>query len=422
MACTITSIINPGGSSSSSTVSNFFVFQPLTLSPGGNVYNNWALLYADLVTVRGTRQIDFVATNDTKTVTLPIHIPAGTYDMTGTIWNGIVNGFEGPNVIIDNNCFLPNLLNFGDSIFVIGESDSPIISLPSGGIGKCGFNCNIGGSALTALYDMTGNNFFLFLVGANSTVSIGNGGGFISLAASATFIPYMLENATVDQDSIYGDVTTSIFAFVTVGSADFNTTQTGMLGAISAGYQDVAFRHFFDNTITGFLTANDVQAAIDEICALLAFADTPRLGIFDAKTNTTTGETTLISKVMPAGDLKNIYEGYYIRAGGSFASNANAKQVRLYFGATVICNSASSILYNNGRWWIEARLFRNTGTAQVGIAYFFSTFTTIASTSARTTPGETMSGAITIRVTGQGAATADIQQDFMDITKIIGGS
>lgn len=163
------------------------------------------------------------------------------------------------------------------------------------------------------------------------------------------------------------------------------------------------------------LSSNGGAASSPAVAAL----DSRRYAAFGSAANTGTGETALLSKTMPASDLANINDGYEIVATGSFAATANAKQVKITFGATTIADSGSVVL-NNGRWRITARVFRNTSTAQVSVSFGMTTLSGLVSFSSTTTPAEILANPIAIVVTGTGGASSDIINDSLDINKING--
>ena len=131
-------------------------------------------------------------------------------------------------------------------------------------------------------------------------------------------------------------------------------------------------------------------------------------------TPATTTETTLKTWDLPAGALATDDQGIRIHAFGSFAANANAKTVRIKFGATtVLTYTGAGPGTGGGGWRAQVDLFRTGGTAQKAIPWLVSgignwgdpAFTT---TTGHTTPAETLSGAVTIEVTGEnGTGTAD---------------
>ena len=130
-------------------------------------------------------------------------------------------------------------------------------------------------------------------------------------------------------------------------------------------------------------------------------------------TPATTTETTLKTWDLPAGALATDDQGIRIHAFGSFAANANDKTVRIKFGATTVLTYTGAGPGTGGGGWAQVDLFRTGGTAQKAIPWLVSgignwgdpAFTT---TTGHTTPAETLSGAVTIKVTGEnGTGTAD---------------
>jgi hypothetical protein len=130
------------------------------------------------------------------------------------------------------------------------------------------------------------------------------------------------------------------------------------------------------------------------------------LTVSTTQTGTTavTTEEDLWTYSLPANTLSS--NGKTVRITGwiSTAANANTKTVRVYFGSTVIAtrNTATASLL----MWFEAYVVRTSATAQIGRArrdveqgalnYSF------------TTPAETLTGAVTIKITGQnGTASAN---------------
>jgi hypothetical protein len=130
--------------------------------------------------------------------------------------------------------------------------------------------------------------------------------------------------------------------------------------------------------------------------------------------NVTTGETTLISYIMQPNVMA--LDGYSvtIKAWGTFAGNANNKEVKLYFGSTIIYDTGAHAV-NSGTWYISATVIRTGSATEQSIASITSSNSTIASTASYTTPTETLGSAVTIKCTGTGTATSDIVQNGMII-------
>jgi hypothetical protein len=124
--------------------------------------------------------------------------------------------------------------------------------------------------------------------------------------------------------------------------------------------------------------------------------------------NSGTSETDLATYSLPGGTLSANGKALRITAFGSFASNANLKTVKVYFGSTVIFQPASSN-GSTGNWAAFGYVIRTGATSQVtwGRAAQTSGGNESANTNPITTPAETLSGAVTIKVTGQSSAASN---------------
>lgn len=137
-----------------------------------------------------------------------------------------------------------------------------------------------------------------------------------------------------------------------------------------------------------------------------------------AKVNTTTvgnvgaGEDDLMTYSLPANSLAT--NGDYIegKAAITFAANANNKRVRCYFGATAMYDSTAQA-QNGGAMEVTWTIVRTGATTQRVIAKSVSTSTLFTDDATYTTPGETLSGAVTIKCTGEATSNDDVQQTIM---------
>lgn len=127
---------------------------------------------------------------------------------------------------------------------------------------------------------------------------------------------------------------------------------------------------------------------------------------FTAVSNVSTTETDLLTYSLPANSLSANGKGVRVTAWGSLAANANTKSYKLYFGATAV-NSHSTTVSGGG--WVAQYLLVRTGAA-TQIAYeLTSQVGTGQQGGSNASPTETLSGAVTIKVTGQsGTASNDI--------------
>ena len=129
--------------------------------------------------------------------------------------------------------------------------------------------------------------------------------------------------------------------------------------------------------------------------------------------NAGSGETTLFSYSLPAGTLAVNGQAIHIRVAGSTALNGNTKTLRMKFGAVTFMTTNLGGNSINNIWGVDCYITRNTATTQKCNCMFNNTdgyaITNVS------TAGETMSGAITLLVTGQGTSSSDILRDQVSV-------
>ena len=141
-------------------------------------------------------------------------------------------------------------------------------------------------------------------------------------------------------------------------------------------------------------------------------------GIIRLDVNTTAvgnvgaGEDDLMTYTLPASTLSVDGMGVRITAWGITANNANAKTVKMYFGST---NVGSLICTTNTieGWVHQAVIIRTGATAQLGRLVLSAQAAVWKWGGNATAPTETLSGAVTIKCTGEATATNDIVQQLM---------
>ena len=129
--------------------------------------------------------------------------------------------------------------------------------------------------------------------------------------------------------------------------------------------------------------------------------------------NSGAGETDLISFSLPANSLSANGKGVRIKASGTFAANSNSKTVRLYFGSSVLISNDITTAPSNKAWLLEADVFRDSSSTQEFHAQ--GIVGAVLQTLAMSNLAATMTNAITIKVTGQGAASSDITAFFLTV-------
>jgi len=130
---------------------------------------------------------------------------------------------------------------------------------------------------------------------------------------------------------------------------------------------------------------------------------------FAAASNVNTGETDLITFSLPANTLAVNGQKVRITVGGSLASNANAKTIKLYFGSNVLVTDNGTI--NGGGFRLTAEVVRTGAATQVANS---TSMMLRALLNGSTNPSETLANAITIKATGQsGVQSGDITAKYM---------
>jgi hypothetical protein len=129
--------------------------------------------------------------------------------------------------------------------------------------------------------------------------------------------------------------------------------------------------------------------------------------------NVSTGETTLDSFSLPANTLNANGRAVRISVHGSFAANANAKTIKLKFGATDGTNGFFTGNYNGSDWTAALTCHRTGAATQVCSSTFGESGGTTRVLGIARAPTETLSGAVTLALTGTGGASNDITSKSM---------
>jgi hypothetical protein len=130
--------------------------------------------------------------------------------------------------------------------------------------------------------------------------------------------------------------------------------------------------------------------------------------------NTSTGETDLMTYTLPANSLSAVGKAVRVTCWGNQANNANAKTVQTYIGGTSI-NTATLLASSLGIWRVQT-LFICTGSSTQ--SYFSETVRLNVSaqdvaTRVSGTLAKTDTAGIILKLTGTGGATTDITQAGM---------
>jgi hypothetical protein len=136
--------------------------------------------------------------------------------------------------------------------------------------------------------------------------------------------------------------------------------------------------------------------------------------------NVGTGETDLLSYVLPANSLTQVFQGLQITAWGTTTSSADSKTIKLYFGSQVILTtSLTTSQASNFR--ITAQVYRTGGDTQTYTSQCLQGGTTQIVDVERGNPTQIESATITIKLTatvGGAGANNDLTVSGMTVTSI----
>lgn len=125
--------------------------------------------------------------------------------------------------------------------------------------------------------------------------------------------------------------------------------------------------------------------------------------------NVGAGEDNLITFTLPANILKLKGDTIKITAYGNFAANGANKEVKFYFGSTLIGDTGAGTP-NGTAWRFEGFVSLNSAGNQKAIAHSSTDGISFTDQSTYSTPSEDETGTITIKCTGEASSNNDIIQ------------
>jgi len=135
--------------------------------------------------------------------------------------------------------------------------------------------------------------------------------------------------------------------------------------------------------------------------------------------NVGSGEDNLMTYALDAGKLATDGDRLFIRMSFTYADNANAKRIRVYFG-TDVCFDTTSLAFQNGKVVADIEIIRTGATAQLITSGVWQRFVLGAATytpaGAEVITGtQTLSSSVTIKATGEATSNDDIVQKSVSI-------
>jgi len=266
-------------------------------------------------------------------------------------------------------------------------------------------------------------------VSATENWSAGNNG--------CQMIFYTSNNAGTITDRVYIKETGTVRIGATSGSYDttnllqvgnYASFATGVTAAIYSGANStIGMRLIGTNGQTAnmleifrdSLTPNLLTLAASGVLSLRAGLNTgttvAKVGgtiheDFTPVSNSGTGETDLMTYSVPANTLGTDNDYLEVEAFGEFTAPTGNATVKMKFGATTIFNT-SALAFTTGAWRLRARIVRGGATSQLTITSFDGDTALVTVTAQVAAPAETLSGAVTLKCTGQSGASSEVTQE-----------
>lgn len=129
--------------------------------------------------------------------------------------------------------------------------------------------------------------------------------------------------------------------------------------------------------------------------------------------NVGTGEDDLRTYSVPAATLAVNGDHLEFEAAGTFAATANNKRVKVKFGAATIFDTGVLAITAAGDWQVNGVVIRTGAATQKNVARWTCTDAALPTATDYTTAAETLSGAITLKLTGEATANNDIVEELL---------
>lgn len=175
---------------------------------------------------------------------------------------------------------------------------------------------------------------------------------------------------------------------------------------------------WLDSTIVDLSTSQAITAAKSFSGGLSTKAGTSatfaKVGgsIFYSTTavgNVGAGEDDLLTTSLPANLLAVNGDSVRVFAAGSFATSVNSKRLRIRYGSTLLFDSTALSISLAADWVAYVEIVRTGATAQLASVSLTTGSTVLLASAAVVTAAETLSGAVTLKITGEATSDNDVQ-------------
>jgi hypothetical protein len=132
--------------------------------------------------------------------------------------------------------------------------------------------------------------------------------------------------------------------------------------------------------------------------------------------NVGVGEDNLITYSLIGGTLAVDGDSVVVEMGGTFAASLNNKQLKFYFGSTVVLDTGALAITLAGSWFFKMTVTRTGAATQKIMAMLNTSQSAMLANASYVTAAETLSGAVTIKATGTATSNDDVRQEMLAVT------
>jgi hypothetical protein len=128
-----------------------------------------------------------------------------------------------------------------------------------------------------------------------------------------------------------------------------------------------------------------------------------------------TGEDTIYSYSVPANTLATNGDTIIATCSGYVATSVNNKRIRVRFGSTLLFDSGAMAITTAADWSLRLEIVRTTVSTQKAVVVLNTNNSSYASLVDLTYPTETLTGAVTLSVTGEGTSDNDVVKEMAKV-------
>lgn len=142
----------------------------------------------------------------------------------------------------------------------------------------------------------------------------------------------------------------------------------------------------------------------------------PIFNIYTSTGNRAATETNLYSSSIASNTLVNSGDSLYFVAAGTIAATvATDKRIRVYFGATTVFDSGNMAITAASNWSLSGSCSRTGSSTQKCMVSLNTSASTFPATASYSSASETLSNAITLRITGQATNANDVNGEMWEV-------